>query len=377
MRADQGGEQERKPSSFWPFKLLKILISNAPIVIGMVGVVFGFLALQEPEPNLTFETISDANVLDLLRPLQDLSIVFRGQDVQQENLNLRIVTINVVNSGETDILPSHFDEVNEWGLKFSGGEVVEARLIDADSDYLQERIVPQRLGLDTVTFPKVIFEKGAYFAVEVLLLHPKDQPPSVLSVGKIAGIEEITVLTRPLARQQVGYFTEVLQGRPFVQFGRAILYTVGSLGALFAVIWGLVGVAFGLNRLSARRRRKQILRSTAIGQVERSDVRHWLVSLYEKRGLTGLRKLQEIFGEAGNLTLYTPIEGTIGHESDESGTWFGVSRFSDEEFNWMDLEAALDEMKSMGVLDKGDGDNVVFNEDFVAVVDSLVAELAT
>ena len=159
LRDEQTGKRSiLRTSTFWV-----ALIGLASLVVGLLGVVLTYIALKEPQPGVTFETISDTNVLDLRRPLQDLNIVFRGQNVQEQNLNLRIVTINVVNSGEVNILPGHYDHEDDWGLKFKDGEVIEARLVDTSSEYLRSKVVPHRLGVDTVVFPKVIFEKDAFF----------------------------------------------------------------------------------------------------------------------------------------------------------------------------------------------------------------------
>ena len=135
----------------------------ASVVLAVVGLIRDIVDTESPEPGVTFETISDTNVLDLRRPLQDLSIAFRGQDVQERNLNLRIMTINVANSGEVTILPSHFDNEDDWGITFEDGEMIEARLVNANSDYLRSKINLQHLRGDTVVFPKVIFEPGAFF----------------------------------------------------------------------------------------------------------------------------------------------------------------------------------------------------------------------
>ena len=114
-------------------------------------------------------------------------------------------------------------------MKFKDGEVIEARLVGTNSDYLWSKIVPQRLSVDTVAFPKVIFERGDYFAIEVLLLHPKNESPSISSVGKIAGITEITVLTRPLAKVETSLFTELFQGSALIQVLRVMIYFAGPL----------------------------------------------------------------------------------------------------------------------------------------------------
>ena len=99
-----------------------VILAIAGLGVGIPALVLTYLALKQPEPGVLIETISDTNVLDLRRPLQDLSINFRGQDVQEQNLNLKIITINVLNNGEVDILINHYDYEDDWGIKFETGK---------------------------------------------------------------------------------------------------------------------------------------------------------------------------------------------------------------------------------------------------------------
>ena len=56
-------------------------------------------------------------------------------------------------------------------------------VIDANSEYLRSKVIPKKLDSDTVVFHKrIIFEEGASFAIEVLLLHPKDVSPFISPV---------------------------------------------------------------------------------------------------------------------------------------------------------------------------------------------------
>ena len=225
MRTERGDEQAPQRSLFRRPTVWLASIAIVSLSVTILGVVLTYLALQEPEPRVIFETISDTNVLDLHRPVQDLNIVFRGQNIHEQNLNLRVMTINVANSGEVDILSGHYDREDNWSMKFKGGEVIEARLVGTSSDYLRSKVVPQRFGADVVVFPKVIFEQGDFFVIEVTLLHPKSETPSISSVGKIAGINEITVLTRPLASREVGgIIAQVFQGSPLVLQRRIAKY---------------------------------------------------------------------------------------------------------------------------------------------------------
>ena len=361
----------RRPS-FW-----LSLITVASLAVGVLSAALAYLALKEPEPGITFETISDTNVLDVRRPLQDLSIVFRGQDVQEHNLNLRIVTINVVNSGEVDILPSHYDQEDDWGVKFKDGEVIEARLVDTSSEYLRSKVVPQRLGLDAVAFPKVIFEKDAFFAIEILLLHPKTDSPSVSSVGKIAGINEITVLTRPLAREEVSFVTELFQGSPFVQIVRAMIYLLGSVLASIAAVLGLIAITDAVDRLKAKRRKHRILQSRTILQIDQDEIKEFLVGSYESSGIAGLKGLQELTKEPRKLEWVTPSAKWMVRDLRDIDEWITAGRAFAIEHRLIGFRQELDALTAMGVLTRGEDNRPVVDQMFSDVVDQLLSELET
>jgi hypothetical protein len=129
------------------------------VLFGIVGL---YTALRESHPNLVIEIENQADVLDVHRPLQDLKLLFRGQDIQQQNLNLRIFTIRISNKGREDILQGQYDQDGTWGIKVSTGQIIEVRLSTNNSSYLAERISPEITSADTVTLKKVIFERDRY-----------------------------------------------------------------------------------------------------------------------------------------------------------------------------------------------------------------------
>ena len=375
MKTDLTEEHPRKRTvlrnpAFW-----LALSTIASLAVGVLSVLLAYLALKEPEPGVTFETISDTNVLDLRRPLLDLNIVFRGQNVQEQDLNLRIVTVNIVNSGEVDILASHYDHEDNWGMKFKNGEVIESRLVDASSEYLRSKVVPQRLGVDTIAFPKVIFEKGAFFAIEVLILHPKSESPSISSVGKIAGIDRITVLTRPLAREDIGLVSELFQGSALIQVVRTIVYLIGSFLAIVAAILALVGITASFTKLNTRRRRKRILQTRTLRQIDQDEIRNLLVDHYETSGIARLKALQELIREPGRIEWVAPRGRWIVRDYQQIDDWVPESRFLDVEHRLFHSPFRLDTLTTMGILKRGEDDNAVIDPTFGEAVDSLLAEL--
>ena len=374
-RTEHGDEQERKRGIWSRLISWQTAIPTVSISIGLMGLMLGYLALREPQPEVTFETISETNVLDVRRPLQDLTIEFRGQDVQEQNLNLQIVTINVVNSGEVDILPNHYDQEDDWGITFENGEVIEARLVEANSDYLSSKVLPRRMGVDTVVFPKVIFEKDSAFAIEVLLLHPKNLSPTIHSVGKIAGIDEILVSTRPLATPDQGFLAQLFQGNFLVHFARAISYFVLAMVALGVATFLVVSIGGILNLHSVRVRKHKILASLTMQQIERNALKMWLIEWYGEKGMLGLVKLQDVTSAAEKLKFLSAPATETGSDADATGYWFGTRHFSDMEVTSSDLQGALTKLDLIGVLNKGEDGHVEFEEELTKAVDSLVREL--
>ena len=352
MRTERVNGHGGKRNFFLRLDNWTIILTIVSLGVGILGAVLAYFALRQPEPEVLFETISDTNVLDVRRPLQDLSINFRGQDVQEQNLNLRIMTINIVNSGEIDILPNHYDNDDDWGIKFNDGEVIEARLIDTNSDYLQSKIVPQRVSTDTVVFPKVIFEKGNAFAVEVLLLHSKNKSPSISPVGKIAGIETISVLTRPLTKQEVGLFTEIFRGSIPVHVVRFLIYQAGFLAISIIVVVAL-SLCFGHRDVSNEERKTRILETRSIHKFDEKVIRNFLISRYESTGINGLKHIQALINN-----LNAPAIETI-----------------DAQLLSVSYSNTLDDLTNLGVLKKGEGEKVIVSPMFGEMLDGLVAEL--
>jgi hypothetical protein len=90
-------------------------------ILGLLGIAFAAVTLysdfRDSRPDIVYEIENQSDVFDLHRPLKDLTLSFRGQDVQQQNLNLRILTVRLWNKGGKDILQSQYDQSDTWGIK--------------------------------------------------------------------------------------------------------------------------------------------------------------------------------------------------------------------------------------------------------------------
>ena len=289
-------------------------------------------------------------------------------------MNLRIITINVVNSGEEDILPIHYDPEDGWGMQFSEGEVIEARLIDSSSDYLRSKIVPNLVDQNTVAFPKVIFETGSSFTVEALLLHPKDSSPSVSSVGKIAGIEEITVTERPLAQRETSFWSGLFPGNALTQAVRTIIYLPGTILAIALIILALIGIFSAFGKVSSSIRRRKVLKTRTILRIDQARIRDLLVEHYSSSGITGLTWLRELVSEPSKITWLDSTSSWVALSHRQTNIHDGPSIILDD-FSWLDSRSALSKLDEYGILQKGKNDSPIIDPALGAAVNDLLEEL--
>ena len=343
----------------------------ASLAFGVLGIgltaVSIFLTLREPETRVTFEIISATDVLDLSRSLKDLRIEFRGQDLQEQGLNLKVVKINVANAGETHIRAGDYSNI-DWGIRVVGGQVIEAKVDRSNVANVISTNDLRYIGSDTIGFPKIVFDKRDAFAIELLLLHPNDAEPDIVPIGKIAGVKNFDLEAPPLPGQAVGFVGQAFGGSSRVLAVRSGVYFFGSIITLFAIVFGLVGAAIMLDSVKARLRRKRVLQTEAIKQIDRVSIKDGLIDLYGSTGLSGLRRLSDIIAEPSAISW-------MNHSSE----WFirgDRHRGIDESFDHLDMfRSARDGLLTMGVLERGAHDEAIVDPALTSAVKDLVAEL--
>ncbi len=226
-----------KQVAVWKNRLLRSLsFLSAPIFL--VAAVFGIYSfLHKDKAIIRMEIISESNVLDVRKPLKDLKILFRDQDIELQNLNLKLITIRYSNSGPIDIAQNFFDRDLAWGVKILDGEIIETRLVDANSEYLLENLRPsiaqdsmsRAAGDSIITFNKIIFEAGKYFIIELLVLHHAEDSPEVTSVGKIMGIDFITPVRLSEELGGGGFWKRSFSGNFMTHVSRMLLYSIALI----------------------------------------------------------------------------------------------------------------------------------------------------
>lgn len=266
----------------------------------ILALFFGAFALysyfHQVRANVVFEIESQSDVFDLHRPLQDLAVSFRGQDIQQQDLNVRILTVRIANRGGVDILQGFYDQQDPWGIRVQPGQVIEVRVGQNNSTYLGSHLDPRITAPDTITLNKVIFERDKFTILDILVLHHKGNPPHIRPFGKIAGINEISVVDASAQGTKPAFWEQVVSGSPFVHVVRFTGYVLTLIIGI-VLIAGLVG---GVSDIRGKRRRHRI-REVFDPTPENKEAFESLEELYVRRGLGGLESLAALLGDRKEL----------------------------------------------------------------------------
>lgn len=240
--------------------LISLLIA---IFFGVYGI---YSAYQEDKTDISFEIINEANVFDVREPMDNLTISYEGEDIQEKNLNIRIITFRVTNVGNVNILQNYYDANDIWGAQVNEGKIIRIKLIDSNSNYIKSNLKPRLYDIKTIEFTKTIFEKGDYFTLEIFVLHNKDKSPSIITRGKIAGIDEIKLVDNSVEKEET-FINKLFYGGFIINLIRLIL----SIFSIFAILGTHVGV---MNLLNAYRRRicKKTVVDTLLKELHENNV---------------------------------------------------------------------------------------------------------
>ena len=277
--------------SIWPKAKFLLSASFLSLIIGLVAL---YYTVRGTKTSLVVDVTSESNVMDVRTPLKDLAILFQGQDIQKENSNLRILAVRLVNEGEANILENYFDSRIPWGLQIDDGRLIEARITGSNSQYLAENLHPKMNEANAVVFDKVIFDKGKYVGLELLVLHSRNVEPRVKPIGKIAGMDDIPVRSSFRERDQEGLVSRVFKGPISVQIARTIAYFFIGLGTVIAVGFSIAGLGSIPSRLKKRPRRKLVRSLAKETSPEKEKKRQVLLDIFVEGGIGSLKRMLKI-----------------------------------------------------------------------------------
>jgi len=286
--------EKRFPWSFVGFAVGSLL--------GIAGLALGlYFGLHRSQARLSFEIANEVNVLDVRQPLVDLSIAFQGKDLQLANLNLRVFTVKVENSGEVDILQAQYDRDDLWGITVDQGKFIESRLVDTNSDYVRAQLSPEIVRPEFVRLNKIIFERNKYFTLDLLVLHSKEKTPEINLRGKIAGIDQTPTVRSWLLRGERSIWHAAFSGDVLVQVVRGIGYPAAAIVAIMVttLMIALGSMVYSEAVEKTRRKTARPLLSTLTDVSP--EVRDAVLKYYVSTGSRGVAELDRLLSDPARL----------------------------------------------------------------------------
>ncbi len=268
------------------------------ILFGLSGIYYYY---RDKKPEITLEILNDSNVLDVHESLKDLTVLFQGQNIQKNNLNLKMLHVRIINSGETTILQDDFDSNMEWGLNINEGKIIEARFLDDESNstYIKENLKPVLIRSNFLKFQKVILEKKKYFSFNLLILHEKNIKVTPFLSGKIAGIENfITLNSYNNQPNHENIILKIVGGNLFVQLARVFIYFFLAFFLMIGI--ALVLVLFDEKKEKKQKEKRKVLIEKLFPVGTREDFNYFM-DAYVEDGFGGLSAVNKNFSEPNKL----------------------------------------------------------------------------
>lgn len=268
----------------------------------VLAVFFGGLSLytefwKESVPQLEFEILSNAPVLDVREKLPDLEVLYQSQDIAKSGKTLSVLLVRAVNRGSADILSSHYDTKAPIGLDLAQGSLIRADLADTSNEYLRgtAKVIANET---SITLPPVILEREEWFVIKLLVLHATGSQPTVTSHGKVAGQRSIRVVPFIPAVEKEGFWSGVFSGSVWTQLVRAPVYFAITV----IVVLGLVIPTSSISDAISTRKRKAIVeRFKEKTRLSLTDSDEFIFQGYIRSGLQYVQRLTNTVADSERL----------------------------------------------------------------------------
>jgi len=275
---------------------------------GILGTIltmaFGAIGLYSyfhtPKPSILFEIINESNVLDVHKPLEDLTIFFENENIQKKNLNLRIFTIQISNNGEVDILQSYYDKNINWGFRVDNGKIInDARIITSNSEYLKSNLSPHVMDDNVVELEKVILEKGKYFSIEILVLHNKETLPEIKPIGKVVSIENIIPVKTWEQNLEPRFWDKFFYGGFLINILRPIIILICLILLIISIVISVDKIGDIKKNRKKKYRKKEVLKLFG-GEPEDENIKI-LSNSYINEGIRELKYFEKLISGSEKL----------------------------------------------------------------------------
>jgi len=181
--------------------------------------------------------------------------------------------------------------------------IIEARLINSNSEYIKSKLNPDVIEDDKIKLNKIIFEKGKFFVLELLVIHEKVLKPDIIPFGKIAGIDRIVIVKSWEEEEKETFMARLFYGNVFIHFLRFIGYFLVLI--VIGVTFGLSASKFSalINKRKSELRKIEIIKAFGNASLQGKSKGKFLFEYYIKHGEENIKRLNELLKDKERLIL--------------------------------------------------------------------------
>lgn len=243
-------------------------------IVGVLSIAFAYYIWQKSNPSLRMEVVSSASVIDVKEDVGKLEVFYNGVNLRSNHQTLAVVTLKILNDGGAPIVKGAYDDAFPFGVEVTQGEITKAEVIAASNDYLTNMAKittslvafsprdptnsawnpPHDKITSRVTLNPVILDPGDFILLKLLILHNEQTNFDIKSIGKIAGVKEISFKALNVVEKPKSIWGNAVSGNIWIQAIRCGFYLVVSMAILFAI--GFL-IAWPMNNVEKRRQRNE------------------------------------------------------------------------------------------------------------------------
>jgi hypothetical protein len=359
-------------------KIQKLKKDKGTLISIILTVAFGIFAVvtfyisyfKESKPNISINIEYETDIIDVKKPLNDLVVYYKNNDIVKGNLRLQIIRIKFKNTGDLNITNEMYEKNDIWGLQIDGAEILETRLIEASSPYIKNNQKPQRVLKKIISLKKIIFDKDEYYTIELLILFKNNTKYDITSIGKISGIRNKLQVERYIPdNMNVSIFFTAFSGNVKVQLLRFGIYLFGII-VLVVVITLLFIILDEKNGKRKTKKRKIALDTQEPDWIKTNIKYKWIYDYYLNSGNEDLKKINNILRDSRRLKkLYekyneTKKSATDNFETQSTMIEYGIyDKYKTNVFIGKAIEEKLISLK---------GNDIIIDEKMKKIINSLL-----
>lgn len=209
----------------------RFALSFLGFIIGIAGAGLGIYTefFKDNSPRVTFEILSQTNVLSLNADINELKILLGDIDIKSSKQTISLFVARIRNDGNSPITQNSYANDYPFSIQLADGKLIRVETLNASNPYLKLKAVPRLQSGSQAILPAVILENGEWYSIKGLVLHNQDKTPQITVIGKIAGVKQISKVISTIETGQVSFLRTTLGGDWVIQITRGFVYGLGFM----------------------------------------------------------------------------------------------------------------------------------------------------